>query len=162
MLILFFGNLILGKLNMDERIILLVEDNPDDIKLTQRAFNKSKIAEKISLEVAINGEEALDFLFGKGLYSHRNKKLIPVVILLDLNLPRINGLQVLERIRSDERTKLIPVIVLTSSKEQQDVKKAYALGANSYIRKPVDFEKFSEVAQQLGLYWVELNEAPPN
>ena len=147
---------------MNKKIILLVEDNPDDIKLTQRAFNKSKIVENISLEVVINGNEALDFLFGEGAYSYRNTKLMPAVILLDLNLPSINGFQVLERIRSDERTKLIPVIILTSSKEEQDIKKAYALGANSYIRKPVDFKKFSETAQQLGLYWVELNEAPQN
>ena len=147
---------------MNKKIILLVEDNPDDIKLTQRAVNKSKIVENISLEVVINGNEALDFLFGEGAYSYRNTKLMPAVILLDLNLPSINGFQVLERIRSDERTKLIPVIILTSSKEEQDIKKAYALGANSYIRKPVDFKKFSETAQQLGLYWVELNEAPQN
>jgi two-component system response regulator len=147
---------------MNERIILLVEDNPDDIKLTQRAFNKSKIAEKISLKVVINGNEALDFLFGEGAYSDRNTKQMPSVILLDLNLPRIDGFQVLERIRSDERTKLIPVIILTSSKEERDIKRAYTLGANSYIRKPVDFKKFSETAQQLGLYWVELNEIPNN
>jgi len=145
---------------MNEKIILLVEDNPDDIKLTQRAFNKSKISEKISIEVARNGNEALDFLFGKGTYIYRNTKVMPAVILLDLNLPRMSGFQVLERIRADKRTKLIPVIILTSSKEEQDIKKAYELGANSYIRKPVVFEKFSDVAQRLGLYWTDLNEPP--
>lgn len=145
---------------MNEKIILLVEDNPDDIKLTQRAFNKSKISEKISIEVARNGDEALDFLFGKGTYIYRNTKVMPAVILLDLNLPRMSGFQVLERIRADKRTKLIPVIILTSSKEEQDIKKAYELGANSYIRKPVVFEKFSDVAQRLGLYWTDLNEPP--
>ena len=145
---------------MKERIILLIEDNADDIKLTQRAFSKSKIAEQISLEIAHGGNDALDFLFGEGAYVYRDTRVIPAIILLDLNLPRINGFQVLERIRADKRTKLIPVIVLTSSKEEQDVKKAYELGANSYIRKPVDFQKFSDVAQQLGLYWVSLNEPP--
>ena len=147
---------------MNERIILLVEDNPDDIELTQRAFNKNKIAEKISLEVVRNGDDALDFLFREGAYIYRNTSVMPTVILLDLNLPRINGFQVLERIRADKRTELIPVIILTSSNEEQDIKKAYALGANSYIRKPVDFKKFRDVAQQMGLYWVVLNEPPPN
>ena len=147
---------------MNERIILLVEDNPDDIKLTQRAFNKSKIAKKINLEIVQNGDDALDFLFGEGAYIYRNTRIMPAVILLDLNLPRINGFQILERIRADKRTKLIPVIVLTSSNEEQDIKKAYALGANSYIRKPVDFKKFTDVAQHMGLYWVVLNEPPPN
>jgi two-component system response regulator len=145
---------------MKEKTILLVEDNPDDIKLTQRAFSKSKITEQINLEVVRNGNDALDFLFGSGTYVNRDIKMIPAVILLDLNLPRINGFEVLERIRSDGRTRLIPVIILTSSKEEQDIKKAYGLGANSYIRKPVDFKKFSDVAQQLGLYWVGLNEPP--
>ena len=147
---------------MNERIILLVEDNPDDIKLTQCAFNKSKHSEKIILEIVNNGDDALDFLFGRREYKYRDTQIMPVVILLDLNLPRINGLQLLERIRDDKRTKLIPVIILTSSNEEQDIKKAYALGANSYIRKPVDFKKFRDVAQQMGLYWVVLNEPPPN
>ncbi|PNX49761.1 MAG: two-component system response regulator [Thermoplasmata archaeon M9B1D] len=146
---------------MKEKIILLVEDNPDDIKLTQRAFNKSKIEEKISIEIARSGDEALDFLFCEGAFIYRNIRVMPALILLDLNLPRINGFQVLESIRADKRTRLIPVIILTSSKEEQDIKKAYALGANSYIRKPVDFKKFSDAAQQLGLYWVVLNEPPP-
>ena len=146
---------------MEEKIILLIEDNPDDIKLTQRAFDKSKIEEKISIKVAHNGDEALDFIFGKGKYIYRNTRTMPALILLDLNLPMINGFQVLERIRADKRTKMIPVIILTSSKEEQDIKKAYTLGANSYIRKPVDFKKFSDAAEQLMLYWVGLNEPPP-
>ena len=145
---------------MNQKIILLVEDNLDDIKLTQRAFSKSKIADKINLEVVRNGNDALDFLFGEGAYTYRDRRFMPTVILLDLNLPKINGLQVLERIRADKRTKLIPVIILTSSKEEQDIKKAYEIGANSYIRKPVDFKKFSDATQQLGLYWVGLNESP--
>jgi two-component system response regulator len=145
---------------MEEIIILLIEDNPDDVKLTQRAFDRSKIADKISLEVVRSGSEALDFLFGEGAYIYRNTRIMPAVILLDLNLPRIDGFQVLERIRSDKRTNLIPVVILTSSKEETDIKKAYLLGANSYIRKPVDFNKFSDTAQQLGLYWVDLNEPP--
>jgi two-component system response regulator len=145
---------------MDQKIILLVEDNPDDVKLTQRAFSKSKIGDKISLEVTCNGNETLDFLFCKGAYINRNRTSIPTAILLDLNLPGINGFQVLESIRTNKLTKLIPVIVLTSSNEEKDIKKAYTLGANSYIRKPVDFEKFIDVAQQLGFYWIGLNERP--
>ena len=145
---------------MNQRIILIVEDNPDDVKLTQRAFNKSKFAEKISLEIVNNGNDAFDFLFGEGAYIYRNTRVMPVVILLDLNLPRINGFQILERIRADKRTKLIPVIILTSSKEERDIKRAYELGANSYIRKPVDFDRFSDAAHRLGLYWTDLNESP--
>ena len=144
---------------MEKKIILLIEDNPDDIKLTQRAFNKSNFSEKISLEIIDSGKDALDYLFGKGAYIH-NTKVMPAVILLDLNLPRINGFQILEHIRTNKRTKVIPVIILTSSNEEQDIKKAYELGANSYIRKPVDFEKFSEATKQLGLYWIDLNESP--
>jgi two-component system response regulator len=146
---------------MKEKIILLIEDNIDDVALTQRAFSKSKIADTISLEVVHSGNEALEFLFNEGAYIYREADGMPVLILLDLNLPRLNGFQVLERIRADKRTKLLPVIVLTSSKEEQDVKKAYALGANSYIRKPVDFKKFTDVTQQIGLYWIGLNEPPP-
>ena len=145
---------------MKKTIILLIEDNPDDIKLTQRAFNKSSISEKISLEVVNNGDDALNLLFGEGAYIYRNTKDMPALILLDLNLPRINGFQLLQRIRNDERTKLIPIIILTSSKEEQDIKKAYTLGANSYIRRPVDFKKFNYATQQLGLYWIGLNESP--
>ena len=143
-----------------DKIILLIEDNLDDIKLTQRAFNKCKFTEKIRLDIANNGDDALDYLFGKRSNNHSNTIIMPSVILLDLNLPRIDGFQILERIRAGVRTKLIPVIILTSSKDDRDIKKAYSLGANSYIRKPVDFEKFSDVAQQMGLYWTSLNESP--
>ena len=146
---------------MEKKIILLVEDNLDDIKLTQRAFLKSNIADGIDLIIAQDGLEALDYLYESKTEGH-NKRHIPTVILLDLNLPKVNGLQVLERIRNDKNTKLIPVIILTSSKEEADLTRAYKLGANSYIRKPVDFIKFKEAIQQLGLYWVELNESPPS
>jgi CheY-like chemotaxis protein len=147
---------------MDKKIILLVEDNPDDIKLTQRAFMKSNIADKIDLRIAEDGQRALDYLFGSNLNKELNKGQLPSIILLDLNLPKINGLQVLERIRNEKATKLIPVIILTSSKEETDLTRAYKLGTNSYIRKPVDFEKFKTAIQQLGLYWVGLNESPPS
>ena len=143
---------------MEKKIILLVEDNPDDIKLTQRAFMKSNIADKIDLRIAEDGLSALDYLFGSNL--SKNKGQLPAIILLDLNLPKLNGLQVLERIRKEKTTKLIPVIILTSSKEDTDLIRAYKLGTNSYIRKPVDFEKFKAAIQQLGLYWVDLNESP--
>jgi CheY-like chemotaxis protein len=146
---------------MEKKIIFLVEDNPDDIKLTQRAFMKSNIADKIDLRIAEDGQSALDYLFPSN-NRDANGGLLPAVILLDLNLPKLNGLQVLERIRNEKKTKLIPVIVLTSSKEETDLTRAYKLGANSYIRKPVDFEKFKIAIQQLGLYWVELNEPPPS
>ena len=145
---------------MGKKIILLIEDNVDDIKLTQRAFDKSDFTDKISLEIIRNGDDAIDYLFGQGACIYRDTKIMPTVILLDLNLPRINGFQILERIKDDERTKLIPVIVLTSSKEEKDIKKAYSLGANSYIRKPVDLKKFYNTAQQLGFYWFDLNESP--
>ena len=145
---------------MDEKIILLIEDNQDDIKLTQRAFNRSNFVEKIRLDVVNNGDDAIDYLFGERSNIYSNSRIMPSVILLDLNLPRIDGFQILERIRADKRTKLIPVIILTSSMEEWDIKKAYSLGANSYIRKPVDFKKFSDVAQQMGLYWTSLNESP--
>lgn len=145
---------------MEKKIILLVEDNLDDIKLTQRAILKSSIANDIDLAIAKDGLEALDYLYAK-TDGGPKKEFMPTVILLDLNLPKLNGLQVLERIRNDKRTKLIPVIVLTSSKEEADLTRAYKLGANSYIRKPVDFEKFRDAVQQLGLYWVGLNESPP-
>jgi len=144
---------------MEKKIIFLVEDNPDDIKLTQRAFTKSIVADKIDLKIAEDGQSALDYLFS--LNGKTNGGQFPTVILLDLNLPKLSGLQVLERIRHNEKTKLIPVIVLTSSKEEADLTRAYRLGVNSYIRKPVDFEKFKTAVQELGLYWVDLNEPPP-
>ncbi len=144
--------------NMDGRTIVLVEDNPDDVELTLRALRKNHIANEVI--VAQDGEEALDYLLCRG--AHANKKpVLPAMVLLDLKLPKIDGLEVLRRIRADERTKLVPVVILTSSKEQQDMIDGYRNGANSYVRKPVDFEQFTKAAQQLGLYWLVLNEPPP-
>jgi two-component system response regulator len=139
-----------------DRPILLVEDNPDDEALTLRAFNKNRIANQVI--VARDGVEALDYLFGAGSYAGRDMSVMPAVVLLDLKLPRIDGLEVLRRIRADDRTRLLPVVILTTSKEQQDIYEAYSLGANSYIRKPVDFEKFIYAVGQMGLYWLALNE----
>jgi len=144
---------------MRKKTILLVEDNSDDAALTVRALKKSNILNE--LVVARDGEEALDYLFGTGLYAGRDTRQQPQVILLDLNLPKIDGLEALRRIRADARTRLLPVIILTSSKEEQDLLSGYSLGANSYIRKPVDFVQFSAAVQQLGLYWLVLNECPP-
>lgn len=139
--------------------ILLVEDNPDDVALTLRAFKKSKIANQIV--VVTDGIEALDYLRGTGNYSGRDTRTMPAVVLLDLNLPKLGGLEVLKQIRSNKTTELLPVVILTSSKEESDLVAGYKLGANSYVRKPVDFEQFSEAAQQLNLYWLVLNEPPP-
>jgi two-component system, response regulator len=144
---------------MKNKIILLVEDNPDDEELTLRAFRKNKIVNEIL--VAHDGLEALDYLFAKGNFSKRNIANMPAVILLDLKLPKIDGLEVLKRMRADVRTKLLPVVILTSSKEEQDIVESYRSGANSYIRKPVDFNKFVEAVRQLELYWMILNEQPP-
>ncbi|HAX70934.1 MAG TPA: two-component system response regulator [Anaerolineae bacterium] len=141
------------------KMILLVEDNPDDEALTVRALKKNKIAN--NLAIVRDGAEALDFLFFTGAYAERDHQEIPEVILLDLKLPKVDGLEVLRRIRADERTRLLPVVVLTSSKEEQDLIKSYKLGANSYVRKPVDFSQFVEAIRQLGMYWLVLNEAPP-
>jgi len=144
---------------MTEKIILLVEDNPDDVELTIRAFRKNNIGNK--LIVAKDGVEALDYLFGTGMHVGRNVKELPVVILLDLNLPRIDGLEVLKGIRQNELTCLLPVVILTSSAEEKDKINGYKLGANSYVRKPVEFDKFVEAIKNLGLYWLIWNEPPP-
>lgn len=144
---------------MTEKIILLVEDNPDDVELTLRAFKKNNISNRVI--IAKDGVEALDYMFGKGIYVERDLKDLPVVILLDLKLPKMDGLEVLKRLRQDERTKLIPVVILTSSAEQKDVIDGYSLGANSYIRKPVEFNQFVEAIKHLGLYWLLWNEPPP-
>lgn len=139
-------------------MILLVEDNPDDEALTLRAFKKNNIGNDVV--VARDGVEALDFLFGTGAYAGRDTGQMPELILLDLKLPRLDGLEVLRRLRADNRTKLLPVVILTSSKEEQDLVNGYSLGANSYVRKPVDFTEFIESVRQLGLYWLVLNERP--
>jgi two-component system response regulator len=139
--------------------ILLVEDNPDDVQLTLRAFHKTEVA--VNLVVAADGVEALDYLFGTGRYAGRERTQLPALVLLDLKLPKINGLEVIKRVRSDLQTRLLPVVVLTSSREEQDIMASYALGANSYIRKPVDFLEFTAVAHQLSAYWLLLNEQPP-
>lgn len=139
--------------------ILLVEDNPDDEELTRLAFQECRVANELA--VARDGQEALDYLFAAGKYSGRDIGEKPQVILLDLKLPKISGLEVLQRIRADERTKLLPVVVLTSSKEDSDLIESYSLGANSYIQKPVDFAQFVDAVRQLGLYWLLLNEPAP-
>ena len=144
---------------MDTRPILLVEDNPDDVALTLRAFRKNHILNEVV--VARDGVEALDYLFCTGPFAGRDPAQEPAVILLDLKLPRLDGMEVLRRLRADPRTKLLRVVVLTSSKEEADVVRSYSLGANSYIRKPVDFDSFMTAVGQLGLYWLLLNEAPP-
>lgn len=144
---------------MEEKRILLVEDNQDDIDLTLRALKKSNI--KNEVVVVHDGAEALDYLFSKGSYANRDIKDVPAVILLDLKLPKLTGLEVLKRLRAEEITKLIPVVILTSSKEERDLIDGYSLGANSYIRKPVSFDQFIEAVKQLGLYWLLLNEPPP-
>ena len=142
------------------RIILLVEDNPDDVALTLRAFQKSNLTNEVI--VARDGKEALDYLFARGGYAGRNTQIMPEVVLLDLKLPKIDGLEVLRSMRADPRTRRVPVVVLTSSNEERDVLQSYDLGANSFVRKPVDFAQFIEAARQLGLYWLVLNERPPS
>jgi two-component system response regulator len=144
---------------MDSRVILLVEDNDDDVTLTLRAFQKNHILNPVV--VARDGAEALNYLFGQGSHAGRDTNAQPAVMLLDLNLPRLDGLEVLRQLRADPRTYLLRVVVLTSSREDQDIAQAYKLGANSYIRKPVDFDNFLIAVGQLGLYWLLLNEAPP-
>lgn len=144
---------------MSEKIILLVEDNASDEALTLRALKKSNIANRVI--VVRDGAEALDFLFIKGSHAERDRSLTPQVVLLDLQLPKIGGLDVLREMREDDRTKTLPVVVLTSSAEQQDIVRSYRLGANSFIQKPVDFTQFVESVKQLGLYWLVLNRLPP-
>ena len=146
-------------MNMENSMILVVEDNPDDEALTLRALKKSHIGNEIF--VVRDGAEALDFLFCAGIYAERDPHNMPHMILLDLKLPKVDGLEVLRRIRADERTRLLPVVILTSSNEEQDLLEGYKKGANSYIRKPVDFNQFAEAIRQLGLYWLVLNEPPP-
>ena len=141
------------------RIILVVEDNPDDADLTLRAFEESKALNEIV--VARDGEEALDYLFATGSFAGRDPRVMPEVVLLDLKLPKVDGLEVLRRIRADERTRRLAVVVLTSSKEEGDIIRSYDLGANSFVQKPVDFARFMDAARQLGLYWLVLNEPAP-
>ncbi len=143
---------------MKGKVILLVEDNPDDIELTLRVFRKSRVANKVV--VVMDGAEALDYLFHTGKHAGREDWETPSVVLLDLKLPKIDGLEVLKRIRKDERTRNLPVVILTSSREQKDLINGYQLGANSYIVKPVDFDQFADSLKQLELYWVVLNELP--
>ncbi len=140
-------------------MILLVEDNADDEALTLRALKRNNILNTV--EVVRDGAEALDFLFGTGSHAGRDTSVMPEVVLLDLNLPKLNGLDVLKRLREDERTRLLPVVVLTISNEDHDKVESYRLGCNSYIRKPVDFLQFSEAIRQLGVYWLVLNQPPP-
>ncbi len=143
----------------EKRTILLVEDNPDDVELTLRALKQHNVSNEIS--VVRDGAEALDYLFATGTYAGRDTSALPAVVILDLKLPKVDGLEVLQRLRADERTKFVPVVILTSSKEEKDMVNGYKFGANSYVQKPVDFTQFVEAARQLGLYWLVINEPPP-
>ncbi len=145
---------------MKDKIILLVEDNPDDVKLTLRAFHKCGIVNPVV--VLTDGAAALDYFFGPGAHAGQGPAKLPTLTLLDLKLPKIDGLEVLRRLRADSRTRRLPVVMLTSSKEDQDVLASYDLGANSYVRKPVDYDRFIEAMRHLGLYWLLLNEPPPS
>jgi two-component system response regulator len=144
---------------MGSKVILLVEDNADDEALTLRAFRKNNVMNEVV--VTRDGAEALDYLFGTGAYAGRDPTDVPQLMLLDLKLPKVDGLEVLRRLRADPRTRLIPVVILTSSREEQDLIAGYSLGANSYVRKPVDFGQFTDAVRQLSLYWLVLNEPPP-
>jgi CheY-like chemotaxis protein len=144
---------------MENKVILLVEDNPRDEALTLRALKKCNIMNEVV--VVRDGVEALEYLFGTGAYSGRDMQVMPQIILLDLKLPKVDGLQVLQKIRADERTKRLPVVMFTSSNEEEDLINSYNLGANSYVRKPVEFEHFVEATRQLGLYWLVLNQSAP-
>ncbi|MEP6873358.1 MAG: response regulator [Burkholderiales bacterium] len=141
------------------KVILLVEDNPDDVTLTLRAFSRSHVMNTIA--VARDGIEALDYLFARGTHADRAGSPLPTLIILDLKLPKLDGLGVLRAIRADERTRLLPVVILTSSREEQDLISGYSLGANSYVRKPVDFVEFAEAVRVLGIYWLMMNQSPP-
>jgi two-component system response regulator len=145
---------------MNGKVILLVEDNPDDEELTIRTLKKNNIMNDIV--VVRDGSEAIDYLYGKGKYLGRDLNIMPVIIMLDIKLPKISGLEVLKRIRSNEKSKLLPVVILTSSDEERDLIESYKLGANSYVRKPVNFGQFQKAVQQLALYWLLLNNAPPH
>jgi CheY-like chemotaxis protein len=145
---------------LTSKTILLVEDNPSDVALTQRALEKSHIAN--DLVVAEDGQQALDYLWGAGAYAGRDVSQLPALVLLDLKLPGLPGLEVLRRIRGDARTRRLPVVILTTSREEQDLAASYDLGVNSYVRKPVDFRQFAASVEHLGLYWLVLNETPPN
>src|SRR5579862_1657117 len=147
-----------GDSSMATKVILLVEDNPDDEALTLRALRKHNVTNQVV--VTRDGAEAVDWLFATGRHSDRDPNLMPQVILLDLKLPKVDGLEVLRRIRADDRTRLLPVVILTSSKEEEDILNGYRLGANSYVRKPVDFVEFTDAVRQLGLFWLLLNEPP--
>ena len=144
---------------MEAKSILLVEDNPDDVELTLRALTKNNILNDVI--VVRDGAEAIEYLFARGAYADRNPNNVPTLILLDLKLPKVDGLEVLRQVRAAEHTRLVPVVILTSSLEEQDRLRSYSLGANSYVQKPVDFNRFTEAARQLGLYWLVLNESPP-
>jgi two-component system, response regulator len=144
---------------MDDKVILLVEDNADDELLTLRALKKNNIRNEVV--VARDGSEALDYLFGTGIHAGRDLTVMPQIILLDLKLPKVDGFEVLSRVRSSEPTKFLPVVILTTSNEDQDRIRGYGLGANSFVRKPVEFDKFIEAVRQLGLYWLILNETAP-
>ncbi len=147
------------EMTVKEKVILLVEDNPDDVALTLMAFKKNNILNEVV--VAEDGEDALSWLFAEGSYRERDSSILPQLVLLDLKLPKVDGLEVLRKIRSNAMTRFLPVVILTSSKEDRDLISGYEFGANSYIRKPVDFAQFSESIKQLGLFWLVLNEAPP-
>jgi two-component system response regulator len=144
---------------MPAKYILLVEDNPDDIELTLRSLKKGNIMNEVV--VVMDGAEALDYLFGTGSYEGRDTGIMPELVLLDLKLPKVDGMEVLKRLRADERTKLLPVVIFTSSNEEKDLVEGYNHGANSYVRKPVDFSEFAEAVRRLGVYWLLLNEPPP-
>lgn len=145
-------------MNPEERYILLVEDSQDDIDLTIRALQRQNVSNEV--KIVRDGVEALDFLFARGDYSGRDPKSVPQVVLLDINLPRLSGLQVLKKIRESQLTQMVPVVMLTTSKQDQDVVESYTSGANSYVQKPIDFEEFSEAVKHLGVYWLMVNESP--